>query len=359
MNDLRSPLEDRPYRPSQPSPRLAQDDVSNDYEMSFIDRVRYSRWFPLGSVVAAVLIFSGIISYAYKQGTETGVNATTPVVSADAGSYKEKPENPGGMDVPFQDAVVFDQLQNQENKTEGDTIESLLPPPEQPVASTPVTETPAEPTEATKTATAVATAANEAKTSETAAAPTTTANAAAVTETINQAPEAKPLAAETDPASAPIVSSSAEPTNLEAPAAKPVEPVKPEPKAVEPKTVEKLAAPKPVEKSIAKPEPVIAAPKPIASPEPTPAPAAAAVSSGAYRIQLGAFRDESAARNAWSAVQKQFSQLSGVTPAFPRADLGAKGIFYRAQGTNLSKESADSLCRTINASKAGSCIVTH
>ena len=51
MNDLRSPLEDRPYRPA------AQDNLSHDYEMSLFDRIRYSRWFPLGSVFAAVLIF--------------------------------------------------------------------------------------------------------------------------------------------------------------------------------------------------------------------------------------------------------------------------------------------------------------
>lgn len=322
MNDLRSPLEDRPYRPSaQSSPRLAQDDLDPDYGMSFFDRIRYSRWFPLGSVVAAVLIFSGIVSYAYKQGAETGVNATTPVVTADSADYKEKPENPGGMDVPFQDAVVFDQLQDQSNKISGDTIESLLPPPEQPVATQ-------QPTEAEKTAAAVATASNEA-----------VKNDAVKEEVINQAPEAQPLPAETAPDSQPIPSSSAEPKNLEAPATAPATTTPPAPAA-----------------SIPAPAPVIA-PPPAAAPKANVAPAASAVSSGSYRIQLGAFRDESAARNAWAGVSKQFPQLSGVTPAFPRVDLGAKGIFYRTQGINLSKESADSLCRTINASKAGSCIV--
>ena len=362
MNDLRSPLEDRPYRPSaQTTPRLAQDDQSHDYEMTLFDRIRYSRWFPLGSVVAAVLIFSGIISYAYNQGSQTGVNATTPVVAADTAAYKEKPENPGGMDVPFQDAVVFDQLQGQsESKPEGDTIESLLPPPEQPVAAN-ATAPVAEPTDAAKSATAVATAANEAKPAEaeadaTTTTTTTTTTAPSADTIIKETPEAKPLAAETDPAAAPIASSSPEPKNLEAPTEiKTPEAVKKE----TPKPAEVIAAPTP--KPIAKPAPVVASPKPIASPEPitAPTPAPAAVSSGAYRIQLGAFRDEAAARSAWGSVQKQFSQLSGVAPAFPRADLGAKGVFYRAQGTNLSKESADSLCRTINASKAGSCIVTH
>src|SRR5690606_27806100 len=84
-----------------------------------------------------VVIFGSIISYAYKQGSQSGVNATTPIVQASNDSYMEKPSNPGGMDVPFQDAIVFDQLQTDSQKTaSADTIESLLPEAEQPVAKT-------------------------------------------------------------------------------------------------------------------------------------------------------------------------------------------------------------------------------
>jgi hypothetical protein len=87
----------------------------------------------LASVLAAVIVFSAIVSYAYKQGSQSGENATTPIITADSSdTVKEKPENPGGMEVPFQDAVVFDQLQKD---TEGkETVENLLAPPEQPAA---------------------------------------------------------------------------------------------------------------------------------------------------------------------------------------------------------------------------------
>jgi hypothetical protein len=87
---------------------------------------------------------------------------------------------------------------------------------------------------------------------------------------------------------------------------------------------------------------------------PASAPATTKITGGDYRIQMGAFRDEAAARAAWGKFQKEFSsQLTSVTPAFPRADLGAKGTFYRVQGTNLSKASADELCRSLNAARTG------
>jgi SPOR domain len=340
MNDLRSPSEDRPYQTSRPSARLAQDDLSPEYGDSWFDTLRQNRWFPLGSVLAAVLIFSGIVSYAYKQGSQTGVNATTPVVAADSTDYKEKPENPGGMDVPFQDAVVFDQLDNKNQATSGDTIESLLPPPEQPVDGA------AKPAD---TEAAVEAAMEPKPATETAAATTATP----ATETVKEA--TAPVALKEEPAAEPVKEVTTE-GNLTAPAAK----TEAAPKAVE--KIEEVKAPAPV---VAAPKPAPTpvappAPKPVAAaPAPVAAPAASAVSSGNYRIQLGAFRDESAARTAWNNLKSQFSQLNSVTPDFPRADLGAKGIFYRSQGKNLSKTSADELCRMINASKAGSCLVTQ
>jgi hypothetical protein len=336
MNDLRSPSEDRPYRPASQSPRLAQDDVDPEYGMSVFDRIRYSRWFPLASVFAAVLIFSGIVSYAYKQGSQTGVNATTPVVMADSKDYKEKPANPGGMDVPFQDAVVFDQLQNKgQTPTDGKT-ESLLPPPEQPVANG--AAAPATTPAATETTTAAATATPVVP----ATTPAASAPAGSTTATPTPATNATTPAAPSTTATTAAAPAPSMPVPATAPVAAATAPAEEE---------EEAPAPAPVKKAAPAKKAVVA--------KATPAAAAPKAEAGTYRIQLGAFRDESAARSAWSKVAKQYSSLSGVTSAFPRADLGAKGVFYRAQGINLSKSSADSLCHTINANKAGSCIVTH
>jgi cell division protein FtsN len=296
MNDLRSPLEDRPYRANttRSDERVI---ATSEYYRTKFGRIRQSRWFPLGSVLAAVIVFSAIVSYAYKQGSQSGENATTPIIVADSSATVEKPENPGGMEVPFQDAVVFDQLQKD---TEGkETVENLLAPPEQPATTTTTAEATVTTPAATTTETPVA------ETTTTPAAPTVTETPAAPATTTTTTTAATTTTTTPAPATAPEV-------------------------------------------------------KKMTEVAPASAPATTKITGGDYRIQMGAFRDEAAARAAWGKFQKEFSsQLTSVTPAFPRADLGAKGTFYRVQGTNLSKASADELCRSLNAARAGSCMVVR
>jgi cell division septation protein DedD len=296
MNDLRSPLEDRPSYRQPPTPPSSFGQRQYDAEPSFFgtkfNQFRQNKYFPLASVLAAVVVFGTIISYAYDQGSQSGVNATTPIVQASNEDYKSRPENPGGMDVPFQDAVVFDQLQSSGQTAANDKIESLLPAPETPVATTESTEA------ATTTA---ATEASETK--------------QAVQDSIQQATQ----------------------TTV---------PTQPEESTT---TTQEIASAKATDEIAKKMDSVA----------PAATQPAAKIESGAYRVQLGAFRDEPAARAAWKKFQNQFnSQLAGVTPDFPRADLGAKGTFYRVQGVNLSKASAEQICGSINAAKSGSCLVT-
>jgi len=334
MNDLRSPIEDRPYR-SNAHYQQQEEYVQNEYqEYSRFDRIRYSRWFPLGAVITAVLVFGVIIAYAYNQGSETGVNATTPVVTADTSSYKERPADPGGMDVPFQDAVVFDNLQDKNKPAGGESVESLLPPPEQPLNeklaqnAAPVTAEPA----IIKTDEPQAPAPPQVTAEAPAAGLTTPGdNAGNIAATIEASEPANTAVAETVPATGTTISE-----NMAAP---------------ETTTVKTEVSSTPTNNTLA---------KKLDKTAPASAPAKTRIEAGDYRIQLGSFRDETAARTAWGKFKSQFSsQLGSVTPQFPRADLGDKGVFYRAQGVNLSKTSADELCRSINAAKSGSCIVTR
>lgn len=325
MNDLRSPLDDRPYRPADRNTRMTDEDdvmTTAEYYRSHLDAIRQSRWFPLASVCAAVLIFSGIVSYAYKQGAQTGVNATTPVVEATDTAFKEKPANPGGMDVPFQDAIVFDQLQAQDSANAGETIESLLPPPEQPVET------------------------ELAQKNQPAATNAETASQNAVEAIISEPQASQAVLKQEAPAT-----ESKTVSDIPTVTAEKAEQAK---KAAEQQMAQKKAqqAEQHVAQQVAKKMDQVA---PAA-----PSPAATAISSGSYRVQLGAFRDEASARAAWNTFQKQYApQLNNVTPDFPRADLGAKGIFYRVHGRNLSKASADSICKAINAQRSGSCMVTQ
>jgi cell division septation protein DedD len=329
MNDLRSPLEDRPYRPAAPqySQQSYMIDANSSSFSSKFKSLRQHRFFPLGSVITAVLIFGIVISYAYNQGSQSGVNATTPVVQASNEDYKSKPANPGGMDVPFQDAVVFDQLQSKQTANAGNKVESLLPSPEQPAAATTTASTAAP----ANTNTAAATTNNNAATTATAA--TTAAATTAAT-----AEQDAPVNSASTTASASMEEG--------APAA-----------AATPATAASAEITKPAATKPAKTASTTTAKK-MASIAPASTTPAAKIESGSYRIQLGAFHDETAAKAAWNKLKGQYSsQLASVTPAFPKADLGAKGTFYRVQGVNLSKASADSICSRLNAVKSGSCIV--
>jgi hypothetical protein len=109
----------------------------------------------------------------------------------------------------------------------------------------------------------------------------------------------------------------------------------------------------------ARPEPPPAAPAPIALGNAnSAAPAAPSVSGGGYAVQVTSERSESNAQAALQALQAKYpSQLSGRQPIIRRADLGAKGIYYRLLvGSFASAEEAAGLCSKLKAA-GGNCIV--
>ncbi|MGB1548125.1 MAG: SPOR domain-containing protein, partial [Alphaproteobacteria bacterium] len=83
------------------------------------------------AVLIAFGFFAGVVWIAYEEGMKSGEEAVIPVVHAEAEPIKTKPEQPGGMDVPFQDKLVYGQLTEKSPEPE---MPRLLPPPEEPVA---------------------------------------------------------------------------------------------------------------------------------------------------------------------------------------------------------------------------------
>jgi cell division septation protein DedD len=79
---------------------------------------------------------------------------------------------------------------------------------------------------------------------------------------------------------------------------------------------------------------------------------------GGYAVQVTSQRSESEAEAAYRALQGKYPQeLGGRRPLVRRADLGAKGIYYRALvGPFASGEQASELCSKLKAA-GGSCIV--
>ena len=79
------------------------------------------------TLVAAALVIGGV---CYALWGHSAPNpADIPTIKAD-GNYKEKPANPGGIDIPHQDVQVYDELDGK--KESAPQVEHLLPPSEVP-----------------------------------------------------------------------------------------------------------------------------------------------------------------------------------------------------------------------------------
>jgi outer membrane biosynthesis protein TonB len=123
---------------------------------------------------------------------------------------------------------------------------------------------------------------------------------------------------------------------------------------------EEKAAPepvKPVEAPAAKVEPKKAAPAPVkVEPKPEPAPQQQAASAaGPYGVQLASFRDQNTAASAALKFQEKFpAELGSLTTYIERADLGAKGVYYRVKFRGIATSAAaQKVCATLKAKGQG------
>lgn len=90
----------------------------------------------------------------------------------------------------------------------------------------------------------------------------------------------------------------------------------------------------------------------------SPSAEAAPVAGGGYAVQVTSQRSEAEAQAAFRALQAKYPrELGGHRAVFRRADLGAKGVYYRALvGPFASSEQAASLCGSLKAA-GGSCLI--
>ncbi|WP_341990152.1 SPOR domain-containing protein [Azorhizobium sp. AG788] len=90
----------------------------------------------------------------------------------------------------------------------------------------------------------------------------------------------------------------------------------------------------------------------------TPPPAAAPAGAGAYVVQVSSQKSETDALGSWKVLQSRFPQLLGSYKAtVKKADLGDRGIYYRAQvGPFTTREQANDLCNSLRA-QGGDCLV--
>jgi cell division septation protein DedD len=219
------------------------------------------------------------------------------VIHAEDKPIKVKPQDRGGLDVPNQDKLIYDQMAA---KSPNQQPERLLPPPE--AAQTPP------PAETRNAAPAV----TEAMPPEAMTAPA--------------APATAPMAAMTAPAPA-AKSSGPSPVAPTTPAAKP-----------------------PVAAAVAAKAPPAAPPPPAA---------AAAKGTGGWVVQLGAVHSEAEAKTEWARLKNaHHDQLASLDSDIIRVDLGAKGIFWRVRGGPLDEAQARLLCAELSKQSQG-CIIAR
>ncbi len=246
--------------------------------------------------------------------------AQIPTIRRPQTAVKVKPENPGGMEILNQDKTVYDIIEKEPQKAE---VESVLPPPEQPIlptitASAEPTNTAMAPIEETKTVEEAAVKSlSEPKT------------------VVNEQPEIKL------------------PTIKEA--------------SIEKNEAKEIKAPKDIkaaEQPIAA-KPTTAVSKSTASileniaqdKTPQKEVKAATAQGGDWQVQIMSSPNKKAVDGAWSGLVKKHPQLASEPHEVETADLGAKGTYYRLKaGAFSSREGADKLCNSIKA-QGGSCIV--
>ena len=149
-------------------------------------------------------------------------------------------------------------------------------------------------------------------------------------------------------AGAPVETTASVPAGTSAP----LPPVKPSPPAAAPSSG-------PLDLTAAASQPQPAAPTEVASlPAATQAPPAASGGAGAY-VQLSSQRSEEAARSAFAALQRKFPAILGsATVDIQQADLGSKGIYYRARVGAPTRNAAVELCEQLR-SAGGDCLIAR
>ena len=309
---------------------------SNDFDRDDEPTHGIARWIPAVVVLITVGSFIALACTAYRAGTQSLNEDDLPVVEADSTPMKEKPLDPGGMKFPNQDKTVFETFAN--NPTPTPKVERVLPNPEEPM-----------PRQLDTSETSTFVKAKEQPGTPSKPEQITSATQIEKTPSVMSADTNKPIdssitayAANSEPAPAPA------PTPVPAPVPAPAKAEPAKPAAV---------APAPVP---AKVEPA----KPAAKPEPKPAAkldAAKVVSESASdnktKAQLGAYRSEKEAKDAWDKMQKKFNELGGRTPVIVKADLGDKGIYFRLRvGGFENATDGKAFCKELSA-KGQACIL--
>jgi cell division septation protein DedD len=317
----------------------------------------------VGSALLGAIALGGALAVAYKQSGGGLGSEPPPLVQADNTPVKEAPDQPGGKEFPHKNKLIYDRLQN------GDAPEAEKLVPRQEDVAVPAMPIPAP---------AIPGAAP--------AMPTPVASTDAVPPTTQALPGAAPMqvASAEDPSAdggprkvktmvvrpdgsvetpsvpdLPVEAAGAAPAEAAPPAGAQLATVAPAP-AAEPQPAQ--AAPQD-----APPQPA-AAPAPEPKPKPAAKPAvqqtaAAAPQAAAgpvkYVVQVGSKKNQTEALASFADMQQKYPKLlASYRPMVQKADLGAKGVWYRLRiGPIVDKTAATKLCSQLKSQGLPDCLV--
>lgn len=266
-----------------------------------------------GGAILIGVVALGVVGWlAFQQGVRTGAEGAAPIIQAEPDPIKRKPENPGGLDVPHQDKLVFNRLAPGQVQ---EPVERLLPPPEEPterpqVSDTPPEVTPDAPAQAQMTP-------PEAAAPETADAPTPPASAPLETVEVAPSPPAPPVPAP-------------------------------------PAESQQAAAPATPQETAPVPEPE---PEPTAQSAPAPKAATPAAIDGGWKVQMAAVSSRAAADAEWKRLQSRHPDLLGSLNLNVQTVTLSRGTFHRIQAGPLADRSAASALCTQLKSQKQDCLV--
>lgn len=298
-------------------------------------------------LLVAVTVVAGLAGGAwYFVGSNETSQDKVPVVRAEPTPMKEKPLDPGGMEIPNRDKTVYNRLSGDNSEPK---LERLLPRPEQPLekpALGTVTQSlPPMPVEEEKPA--------EVQADEPTVAEKTTEMVDEKAEELPPVPPAEIAQEIKEPAPAPIVDPNA-PRALVKRSDQPTAVDKQDKEDLSAKIAEALnekvevEAPKPVEVAKKTPPPAPVKPKPETT----------SLTSG-YVMQLLSSKSQSGVQSTWEKIKSKNADIvNGLAANIVKADLGDKGIYYRLRlGPVASGDEAKNLCAKLKKRDVGCFIV--
>lgn len=309
-----------------PQPQQEPSMLEKVFGASLAAKIR-SPLFATAALLVAGVAFGAIIFSSYP---DSGEEAAVPIVQAEAGAFKETPEERGGLRIANQDSTIFTGLSSPEvDASEPAPIENLL-------ASNEGVD---------RLDAFAAQAQEELKKSE--------------TEALNVIEDATGV-----DTSESVVVASVPPATRERETISPEDLIQ---KVESSDASEAGTAPETLEfvKNVldqkdAKAEAVVASAAASAAANIQPAAGFAKLGAGTHYVQLGSVKTASGASSEWGKLQKKYpSELNAAKYRVERADLGEKGIFYRIQAGPMSSESAAKVCGSIKAKTPGGCLVTQ